>query len=153
MEYYSIFMDETDKNILEILKINSKLTTSRISKKIAVPITTVHNRMKKLEKEEIIKNYTVNIDYEKIGLPLCAYILITVNYELKDGTKVKQENIAKNIRKLQEVEEVHIVTGATDIMIKARFSDISNMNKFVIDKLRSIQGVDKTQTMMVLSSY
>lgn len=153
MENISIFMDKTDETILELLKQNSKQTTSRISKKTAIPITTVHNRIKKLEKEGIIKNYTVNIDYEKIGIPLCAYIHITVNYELKDGTKLKQENIARSIKKLSEVEEVHIVTGGTDIIIKARFSDMKGMNSFVIDRLRSIQGIDKTQTMMVMSSY
>ena len=153
MENISIIMDEIDEKILNLLVENSKQTTSRISKKTAIPITTVHNRIKKLEKEGIIKSYTLNIDHNKIGKPLTAYILITVNYELKDGTKVKQENIAKNIKKLNEVEEVHIVTGGTDIIIKTRFSDIKQMNTFIIDKLRSIQGIDKTQTMMVLSSY
>lgn len=153
MENISINMDKTDEKILELLKLNSNQTTSKISKKTLIPITTVHNRIKKLEREGIIKNYTVNIDYEKIGLPLCAFIGVTVNYELKDGTKVKQENIAKSIKKFDEVEEVHIVTGETDIIIKARFSDIKQMNTFVIDKLRGIQGIDKTRTMLVLSSY
>ena len=59
MEYYSIYnMDKKDKTILELLNENSKLTTSQISKKTIIPITTVHNRIKKLEKEGIITGYT-----------------------------------------------------------------------------------------------
>jgi len=45
------------------------------------------------------------------------------------------------------------MTGATDILIKVRVSSIEELNEFVIKKLRNINGVDKTQTMITLSSY
>ena len=63
-------LDQKDKKILQILKENANLTTSQIAKKTAIPITTVHNRIKKLNKEKVIKNYTLNLDFEKIGKPL-----------------------------------------------------------------------------------
>ncbi len=145
-------LNEKDIKILDILKTNAKLTTSQISKKTAIPITTVHNRIKKLEKLGIIKGYTVKIDYEKLGKPILTYILITVTYTSPNGKKISQQDIAKNIKKLKGVEEVNITAAGTDLILKARFADIKDMNDFVIDKLRKIEGVDKTQTIVVMST-
>ena len=73
-------LDNKDLKILEVLKVNSRLSTQKIAKKTLIPITTVHNRMKKLEKEGIIKGYTVILDYKKLGKPILSFILISVVY-------------------------------------------------------------------------
>lgn len=146
-------LDKKDLKILERLKENSKLTTSQIYKKTNIPITTVYNRIKKLENLGIIKGYTLKLDYNKLGKPITGFILITINYLLPDGTKIKQEHVAQEISKLEGVGEVNIMTGVTDILIKIRVSSIEELNDFVIRKLRNINGIDKTQTMIVLSGY
>jgi len=146
-------LDEKDKQILDMLKEDSKLTTSKISKKTAIPVTTVHNRIKKLEKENYIKNYTVNVNHEKLGLKIGAFILLSVSYEPKDGTRIMQEDVARKIKSLPEVEEVNIVAGGTDIVLRVRTTDVKALNDFIIDKLRTIKGVDKTQTLVILSEY
>lgn len=152
MEYYSIHMklDNKDLRLLEVLKKDARLTTSQISKKLNIPITTVHNRIKKLTKEGVIKNYTINIDYKKLGKEISVYILINVIYTTADGKKLDQEEIANEIKKQEEVEEVSIVTGGPDIIVKVRTNDVEALNDFVIKRLRAIRGVDKTQTMVVL---
>jgi len=146
-------LDDKDIMILELLKENSKLTTHKISKKTAIPITTVHNRIKKLEKEGIIKGYTVVLDYAKLGRSMRAFVLATVTYMLPSGQKISQEDAAKRIRKIAGVEGVCIVTGGTDIIIEVRVKDVDELNDFVVRKLRNVEGVDKTQTMIVLSSF
>ena len=143
-------LDEKDIKILELLKENSKLTTSQISKKTNTPITTVHNRIKKLKHLSIIKNFTISIDHEKIGKPLTAYILLTVNQNISPNKKVSQKEIGKKIKLFEDVESVDIVTGAIDMLIKARVKTMHDLNNLITDKLRKIDGVDKTQTMMVL---
>lgn len=145
----SIQLDKKDEKILELLKENSKLTTSQISKKTAIPVTTVHNRIKKLEKLGIIKNYTLNLNFKKLGYDIIAFILVTVTYTLPSGEKIKQEQVAQAIKKIG-AEEVYIVTGGTDIIAKVRTKNINDLNDFVIKKLRNIEGIDKTQTMIVL---
>lgn len=144
--------DEKDLLILDILKNNSKLTTSQISKKTRIPITTVHNRVKKLESLGVIKGYTVVLDYKKLNQPILAYVLVAVSYNLPSGKKVDQEILARQIKNFAEVEEVNITAGETDIIIKVRLQDVESLNNFVIRKLRSLDGVDKTRTMIVLNS-
>ena len=153
MEYYSIIMDldEKDLRVLDELKENAKRTTSQISKRVNLPITTVHNRIKKLEKLGIIKRYTVELDYKKLDKPMTAYVMVQVIYMLPSGIKVMQEDVAKHIKGLPGVELVELLTGTTDIMVKVRVKDVDELNDFIIRKLRKIEGVDKVQTSVVLS--
>lgn len=146
-------LDEKDLQVLEELRQNAKRTTSQMSKRLNIPITTVHNRIKKLEQLGIIKKYTVEIDYAKLGKPITAYIMVTVVYMLPSGVKVMQEDIAKQIKAMPEVEQVELITGATDILVKARVKDVPELNDLVTKKLRKIEGADKAQTMIVLSEF
>ena len=144
-------MDKKDNRILSLLKEDSSLTTSKISKKTAIPITTVHNRIQKLKNLGVIRNFTINIDYEKIGRPLTAYILVTVNQNLPSGT-VTQQDIGAKMKTNEEVEYVDIVTGTTDLLVKVRTKSMRELSNLITKSLRKIKGVDRTQTMMVLES-
>lgn len=148
---FHFMIDKKDMKILEILKENSKLTTSQIYKKTNIPITTVHNRIKKLESIGVIKNFTININYSKINKPILAFILVTVNYNLASGKKIDQEDLAKKIKLLEGSEESFIVSGETDIILKVRVSSIEELNNFILKKLRNIEGIDKTRTTLVLN--
>ena len=144
-------MDKKDEKILELLKENSKLTTQQISKKTLIPITTVHSRIKKLEKEGIIKKYTLGLDHKKIGKHISAYILIVVDYKSLKESKITQHDLAKTLVQFDFVEEAAIVTGSIDIIIKVRVKDIDELDNFVTKKLRNINGIEKTQTMVILN--
>ncbi|MBN1175708.1 Lrp/AsnC family transcriptional regulator [Candidatus Woesearchaeota archaeon] len=144
-------MDDKDWKILEMLENNAKLSNSQIAKKTTIPITTVHNRIKRMESEGIIKQYTIKLDYEKINKPILAIILIEVNYNTTSKNKISQSEVAKSIKKIG-AQSVDIVTGGTDIVIKVRTKSVQELNEFIINKLRNIEGVDKTQTLVVLES-
>lgn len=144
-------MDEKDEKLLDLLRENSRLTTKQISKRTLIPITTVHNRIKKLGKEGIIKKYTVELDNKKVGKNIAAYIHIVVDYKLLKQIKMSQHELAKKLKENEFVEEAAMVTGGTDIIIKVRVRDIEELDNFVTIKLRNIEGIEKTQTMIVLN--
>lgn len=144
-------MDNKDEKILRLLKENSKLTSHQISKKTLIPITTVHNRIKKLKKEGIIKRYTLELDNKKLGKNLAAYIQIVVDYKLLKEKKMSQYDLAKKIMQNESVEESAMVTGGTDIIIKVRVENIEKLDNLVTKYLRNIEGIEKTQTMIILN--
>ncbi len=144
-------LDKKDLAILSVLKENSKLSTQQISKQTRIPITTVHNRIKKLEKEGIIKGYTVILDNKKIGKPIAAYILVTVDYKLLKEIKKSQYELAQQLLMHPAVESSAMITGASDIIIKIRCGSIDELNEFVTVYLRNVEGVEKTQTAIVLN--
>ena len=142
-------MNKKDDKILNELKKNSRLTTSQISKKTNIPITTVHNRILKL-KDDVINKFTVEINYEKLGLPLLAYVLVSAFNILRSGKGISQEEIAKKIKKYDLVDSVEIITGDFDLLVKIRASSMESLNSTITQYIRHVEGVDKTKTMMVM---
>lgn len=134
--------DEKDKKIIEELKKNSRNSTKNIAKNIKIPRVTTHDRIQKMIEKGIIKKFTVNIDYKKIGLPTEAFIFVS----FQSGLDISQRELAKRISKITGVNEVHIISGEYDLLLKVRGESLENIGELVVDKLRKLKGVGKTLT-------
>jgi DNA-binding Lrp family transcriptional regulator len=69
-----------------------------------------------------------------------------------DGTAVSQRQVAEEIAQFPEVQEVHIITGDWDLLVKLRAENVDAVGRFVVDKLRLIKGLEKTLTCMVFET-
>ena len=138
--------------ILELLQENSRIKVREIAKKLKIPVTTTHSKIKRLEKGGYIKEYTTILDEKKLGLKTTAYILISFSYETRDGRILDQRKVAKKIAEIPQVQEAHIVTGDWDIIIKVRIRDVEELGRLIVDKLRRIEGVQNTLTSVVLET-
>ncbi len=145
-------LDEKDFKIIEILKDHAEYTTRQIAKKTLLPITTIHNRIKKLRTEGIIKKYTVKLDYEKLNANFRAYILITANIQLLKEKKKTQHDLAKELRRFSFIERVDIVSGGTDIVAIVRVRDVKEFDHVLLGKIQLVEGIEKTQSMIVIHS-
>ena len=145
-------LDEKDLAILTLIQENSKLTANQIAKKINTPITTVFAKIKRMEEIGVIRGYNAVLDSNKLGKGTTAFILASVSYGSKEGAQQSQRKIAKEIAKFPEVQEAHIITGDWDILIKVREKEVAAIGKFVIDKLRLVEGIEKTLTCMVFDT-
>jgi Lrp/AsnC family leucine-responsive transcriptional regulator len=149
----SIKLDEKDTAILQLIQENSKLTAKQIAKKINSPITTVFAKTKRMEEIGIIKQYRAILAPEKLNLGTAAFVLASVSYRSKtDDTPVSQRVVAEEIAGFSEVQEVHIITGDWDLLVKLRAENVDAVGKFVVDKLRLIKGIEKTLTCMVFET-
>ena len=149
----SIKLDEKDTAILALTQENSKLTAKQIAKKINAPITTVFAKTKRMEELGIIREYRAILAPEKLGSGTTAFILASVSYRVKaDDVPISQRIVAGEIAKFAEVQEVHIITGDWDLLIKLRAESVDSIGKFVVDKLRLIKGLEKTLTCMVFET-
>lgn len=140
--------DEVDKNILRILQLDSRKTLKEISKELRLPITTVHARIKRLEKLGVIKCYTVVLDNYRLGKPITAFIF--ASFSKSEG--ISQREIIERIAKMHNVQEVHIITGDWDILVKIKEKDVDSVGKFIVDELRALPGIEKTLTIFVLQT-
>jgi DNA-binding Lrp family transcriptional regulator len=140
-------LDKKDLEILEMLKTHAKWTTHQISKKTLIPVTTVHNRIKKMEAMGIIRGYAAVLDHKKLGKGVSAFILADV----KEDGAAGMSDLIEDIGRLKEVEEVFAVTGSTDMIIKVRVDDTDSLNDFILKNLRSMEDIGRTQTFVVLS--
>lgn len=137
-------VDETDRMIIEVLCDDARTSLRKISKKIGVSLGAVSNRVKKLEKNGVIKGYTVLLDADKIGWELT----VVIGIRIQKGRLIEiQEKIAKDRR----VYAVYDVTGNYDSMIVAKASnrkDLDDLSKNVL----SIEGVERSVTHLVLNT-
>lgn len=146
-------LDEKDVAILQLIQENSKLTANQIAKKVNSPITTVFAKIKRMEEQGIIKQYRAILSPEKLSLGTASFILASVSYASKaDETPVSQRAVAEEIARFPEVQEVHIITGDWDLLVKLRAENVDEVGRFVVDKLRLIKGLEKTLTCMVFET-
>lgn len=143
-------IDEKDNKVLEILKEHSDWTTRNIAKKVNLPITTVHNRIKRLRKEGVIKKYTIETDNRKLERNFVAYVLISANLQNLKQKHKTQYDLAKELRKLWFIERVDIVSGGTDLVAIVRVKDVDEFNNVLLGKMQLIEGIEKTQSLIVI---
>ena len=135
-------IDEKDRAIISVLRKNARETTKDISKAIKLPRTTVSERIKKMIERGIIKKFTVTLDYEKIGLPITAFILVS----FLPNPEISQRELAKRISKMKNVYEVYIISGEWDLLLKVRGKNMEEVGSLIVDNIRAIKGVGKTMT-------
>ncbi|RDE16749.1 MAG: AsnC family transcriptional regulator [Candidatus Thorarchaeota archaeon] len=147
-------LDETDIRILQLLQENCKMSIMEISKEVDKGISTVHARIKALESSGIIKKYTAILDSGKLSRQTLAFVLIRIRYYApgQEGM-LSQRDFCKDIAQHPLVQDVHVLSGEYDVLLKIRARDIDEINHFIVDFLRHKPAVDRTLTMFAMDSY
>jgi DNA-binding Lrp family transcriptional regulator len=137
-------LDETDVKILEALTLDARLSSRQVARQCGVSIGTALSRMKKLEKEGVIKAYSALLDHEKLGYELTIVSEITVS----KGRLLEMEN---EIARLPNVCCVYDLTGMIDAVIIAKFRSRQDLSKFT-KRLLALPYVERTNTHVVLTT-
>jgi len=137
-------MDKLDEQIVNELLDDAKLPLRSIAVKLKVSFVTVMNRIKSLEKQGIIRNYSAKVDYEKAGFGVHAIIEMRI-------TKGKMIELEQKIARTKEVYAVYDITGETDAIVIARFRNMREMDRF-IKKIQGYEFVHQTNTKIVLNT-
>jgi len=136
-------IDKIDENILKNLMIDARVSARQLALKLGMSTVTILSRIKKLEKEKIIKGYTALIDHEKLGYDLTAIIEVVANKNIVD--------IEEKLSKIDNVCAVYDITGNTDTVIIAKFKERSKLSEFV-KSLSAMTNVDNTITHVDLNT-
>jgi len=143
-------LDKRDIEILKLLQKNCRMTAKEMAKKVGSPITTVYAKIKRMEELGVIKQYKAILDSKKLDKGAAAFILTSFVYRPGGREKpLSQRDVAKRIAAFPEVQEVHIITGGWDILIKVKADHVDTLGKFVMDKLRLIEGIENTLSCIV----
>lgn len=142
-------MDVIDKKIVSELQKNAKQNTKEIATKIGLSVTPTYERIKRLEKTGVIKQYVALVDREIIGKQIIAYCQITLFKHQKELIdEFKQEML-----RLTEVMECHHVSGNFDFLLKVAVNDMNSFQKFINDKLSVVEGISTIHSSFVLDSF
>lgn len=137
-------LDDLDWKILKIIQENSKQTYSEIGRQLDVAHSTVYDRIRKMEKNGIIKKWTIDIDHEKIGIAYITAIMIVYS----DPNEV--EGVTKKISEAKEVLELSL-SLSEELLIIAKIiaSNQEELHSFIAKRVAPIKGVLRIRTSII----
>lgn len=141
-------LDKIDRDILEKLQLNAKITNSKLAEEVGLSPAPTLERVKKLENARIIKSYHAELNTSVLGLGVGIFIQAS----LTGSRKSLFDSFAKKINQIPEIVECHHITGTSDFIIKVLTRDIQTYNDFILEKLIDIEEIGNMQSMVILST-
>jgi Lrp/AsnC family transcriptional regulator, leucine-responsive regulatory protein len=141
-------LDEIDLQILKLLRQDGRMPHSAIAKTVGLSGPAVHDRVRKLEQKGAIASYAAVLDPEILERPHVAFALVT----LSEGEEfAADEPIVARICEEPDVLEFHRVAGQDCYLVKMRTRTNKDLER-LLRRIRSIRGVARTRTTIVLST-
>ena len=138
-------LDEIDLKLLEILEKDSRVPYRELASKFGVSVATICNRIKKLQELGIIEKFIIQVDYTKLGYDIRALIGVTVDPKTLRGS-------LDSFRRMECVKKIYEVAGRYDFVLEILSKDTADLRTLLTEKMSSIIGVQRTETMVITSS-
>ena len=139
-------MDALDYRILDLLQRDGRTTQLEISRTVRLSQPAVAERIRKLEERGVITGYTARVDPTALGKDITAFIGVNIEHPRYF------EGFANKVLELPDVLECHRVAGSDSYVLKVRTENTKTLDKLLVETLRTISGVTRTNTTIVLSS-
>ena len=141
-----IRLDDKDREIIGILLKDASTAKAEIARSVGLTPTAVFERLRKLEERGVIKGYAATLDPHALGLRLLAFVFVS---EIKPVTT---SGTGRRLAEVQQVEEVHRVTGKDCFLLKVRTTDTDALTK-TLDEIGGLDSVGAVQTAIVLETF
>ncbi|MEJ6077662.1 leucine-responsive transcriptional regulator Lrp [Vibrio sp. 1-Bac 57] len=139
-------LDRVDRNILRELQKNGRISNVELSQKVGLSATPCLERVKRLEKQGVIKSYTALLDPQYLDSSLLVYIELT----LKRSSPDVFERFNKAATQLDSILECHLVSGDFDYLLKTRVADMSAYRKVLTETLLLLPDIKNSKTYVVM---
>jgi len=141
-------LDTVDRKILTLLQKEGRITNAELAHRVGLTPAPTLARVGKLEREGYIRRYTAIADQAMLGLPVTAFVSVI----LQSHKKKTSEDFRAAVEKLPEVLECHHIAGDEDFLLKVLAASPGDYERFVLERLTQISGIEKVKTTFVLSS-
>lgn len=139
--------DSTDIKLLDLIQGDSKQTTKALANKLSLSTTAVYERIKRLERNGVIRKYVALLNKEKIGRNFTAFCRVRLTQHVKPFVL----QFEKQVMQLQEVSECHHISGDHDYLLKIHVNDMKEFREFIVGKLTALDNIGSTQSSFVIS--
>ncbi|MFM5135341.1 Lrp/AsnC family transcriptional regulator [Aeromonas rivipollensis] len=138
-------LDEVDRTLLALLSADSSRSYVELGEALHLSAPAVHDRVKRLKRDGVIKAMVAKIDGCKVGRTLLAFVLVNTK-------NVVSTRKLLTLGSLPEIEEMHTVAGDSGVMLKVRVRETEGLED-LLGKIQDIDGVDGTRSYIVLSTF
>jgi DNA-binding Lrp family transcriptional regulator len=140
-----IEVDELDLALLRALAGDARQSQRALARAIEMSPPAVADRLARLERSGAIRGYRVDIDWAALGVPVVVYLAVTA------GPGMDLSQIIGVIRELPETQDMSVVTGSLDLLVRLRVRDQGHLRDLLLNTIFQIPGVQRTETFLSLA--
>jgi DNA-binding Lrp family transcriptional regulator len=138
-------VDDLDLALLRELAVDARRSQRALARTVQVSAPAVADRLARLERSGVIRGYRADIDWAALGLPVVVYLAVTA------GPGMDLSEIIREIRALPEAQDMSVVTGSLDVLVRLRVRDHTHLRELLLTEIFQITGVQRTETFLSLS--
>ena len=139
-------IDDTDRQLLMLLQDDDRQPLAVLSEKIGVAVSTINDRIKRLVRTGMISGFHARVAPESLGLNLLAFILVSWSNPKVEAAFLERAKASP------DVLECHHITGAWNYLLKVRVGTTRDLETFLTETIKALDGVERTETLITLSS-
>jgi len=138
-------VDDLDLALLRALATDARQSQRALARQVEMSPPAVADRIARLERLGAIRGYRVDVDWAALGYPVVVYLAVTA------GPGMDLSEIIKAIRALPEAEDMTVVTGGLDLLVRLRVRDHVHLRELLLAEIFQINGVQRTETFLSLA--
>ncbi|MGA8454605.1 MAG: Lrp/AsnC family transcriptional regulator [Streptosporangiaceae bacterium] len=138
-------VDDLDLTLLRALAVDARQSQRALARAVGMSPPAIADRLARLERLGAIRGYRVELDWAALGYPVVVYLAVSAN----PGADLSE--IARSIRTLPEAQDMSVVTGAFDLLVRLRVRDHTHLRELLLNTIFQIPGVQRTETFLSLA--
>jgi Lrp/AsnC family leucine-responsive transcriptional regulator len=138
-------VDELDLALLRALAIDARQSQRALARAVKMSPPAIADRLARLERAGAIRGYRVDLDWAALGYPVVVYLAVTA------GPGMDLSRIIDAIRALPEAQDMSVVTGGLDLLVRFRVRDHTHLRELLLNSIFQIPGVQRTETYLSLA--
>ncbi|WP_169568477.1 Lrp/AsnC family transcriptional regulator [Sneathiella limimaris] len=139
-------MDHLDGKLLDMLQVDGRMSYASLGKEIGLSVTAVKERIDKLQRSGVLKNFSIEVDAALVGYSVLAFVFIAI-----DRPEYCEE-FENQILEVPEVQECHHVTGGFNYLVKVMANDMTHLEQLLLSRIKIPHIVSRSETTIVFSS-
>lgn len=139
-------LDELDGRLLSALVKEGRVRWSALAEQLGVSPPAIADRVRRLENAGIIKGYTVQLNSEKLGLALSAFVMVTLEHPRH------RQGFLDYVQGHRAIEACHHVIGEGDYLLQIRCRSTAELERILSDEIKALPGIAQTRTTISLST-
>lgn len=140
-------LDSRDRQILHHLQRDASPSVAELARRLEMSAPGLQKRIKKLQDRGIISGQVVLLDRENLGLDVLCFVQVTLAHHQPEAVT----GFRRAIKSMPEIQECHLLTGEFDYLLKVVSRSHRDLERFLVDKLTAVIGVDKIRSSIVLN--
>lgn len=141
----AVSVDALDLRLLELLARDARTSRRKLAAELGMSAPAIGDRVNRLERLGVISGYTVRVDWSTLGYPTTVYLSIFAAHGHEQG-KILQE-----LSRIPEVEDVRLMTGAIDMLVRVRVRDYTHLRALLLEEVWQIEGIQRTETSLSIA--